>query len=134
MPIEYRIDHGRRMVLATGRGVVTPHDVLAYQREVWVRPDLAGYDELVDLGGIEGISAPSKGNIQDLASLSASMDSPVSTSKLAIVAPEDLAFGIGRMYATYRGLEEHSTKKVAVFRSREAAEKWLGKGAVEDAP
>jgi hypothetical protein len=134
MPIEYRIDHGRRLVLASGRGIVTPHDVLAYQREVWVRSELAGYNELVDLCGVEGISTPSKGNIQELASLSAGMDSPETTSKFAIVAPEDLAFGIGRMYATYRGLEEHSTKKVAVFRSRKAALQWLEKGAAEDTP
>jgi hypothetical protein len=130
MPIEYRIDHGRRMVWATGRGVVTPHDVSAYQREVWARSELAGYDELADLRGIEGIAQPSRGNVQELASVSSRMDSPKIPSKFAIVAPEDLAFGIGRMYGSYRSLEEHSTKEVGVFRSLEAALQWLGKDAV----
>jgi len=41
------------------------------------------------------------------------------------VAPADLVFGLGRMYETYRGLNERSTKEVAVFRTRPEALDWL---------
>jgi hypothetical protein len=125
MGIDYRIDDERRMVLAQGRGVVTPEDVFAYQREVWSRPEVAGYNELFDMSEVERLVPPSKGSVRDLADLSAGMDSSACSSKFAIVAPGDLAFGIGRMYQSYREFDSRSTKKIAVFRSMAAALKWL---------
>jgi hypothetical protein len=126
MPIEYRIDHHRRVVFAVGRGVLRQEDVFLYQREVWSRSDVAGYDELFDTSEVERIIQPSSGSIQELATLSAGMDSPAFISKFTIVAPENLAFGIARMYEAYRELEQRSIKKIAVFRSMKAALEWLG--------
>lgn len=48
MPIEYTIDHERRLVLAKATGVFTDEDVFGYQKEVWSRPDVDGYSELVE--------------------------------------------------------------------------------------
>jgi hypothetical protein len=126
MPIEYRIDHARRLVVATGHGAITDADVFGYQREVWSRPDVAGYDELVDVSRVERIVMPSPGRVRDLAELSASMDVPPGGSRFAIVAPSDLTFGIGRMYETYRGLAGGEAKKVSVFRTLDEALRFLG--------
>jgi hypothetical protein len=126
MPIEYQIDHDLRVVFAAGRGVVTPQDVFAYQREVWSRPEVGGYNELFDLSEAERIVAPSSRGLQEMAAMSARMDLPALLSKFAIIAPENLEFGIARMYGTYRELEERGTKKVAVFRTRPEALAWLG--------
>jgi hypothetical protein len=49
VPIDYLINHERRVVLARCRGVLTDEDVFGYQHEVWSRPEVAGYDELVDM-------------------------------------------------------------------------------------
>jgi len=49
-----------------------------------------------------------------------------SPSKFAIVAPQALPFGLGRMYEMYREMNEHSTKQVRVFRTRQKAVEWLG--------
>jgi hypothetical protein len=117
MSIESEIDHERRLVTARGRGTLTHEDVFGYQREVWSRADVAGYDELVDLSGIDRIDQPSTGEVRSLATLAASMDPKGSRSKLAIVARDDFAFGLGRMYETYRGLDPRSTKEVRVFRT-----------------
>ena len=125
MGIDYQIDEERRMVLAQGRGVVSPEDVFAYQREVWSRPEVAGFNELFDMSEVERIVPPSKGSVRDLADLAAGMDSSGCSSKFAIVAPEDLAFGIARMYESYREFDPRSTKEVAVFRTLAAAMKWL---------
>lgn len=125
MPIEYWIDTGRRLVVARGHGAFTPEDIFGYQRDVWSRPEVAGFDELVDMTGVERIALPSPHRIQELANLSAGMDSPAS-SRFAIVAPTELAFGLGRMYESYRGLEARSTKQVSVFRTLEQALKFLG--------
>ncbi len=126
MPIEYTIDHERRLVLAKATGVFTDEDVFGYQKEVWSRPDVDGYSELVDMSEVDSIDLPSVDRIQELARLSAGMDTRSSASRFAIVAPTEIAFGLGRMYEAYRSLDDRSTKEVSVFRSREEALRFLG--------
>jgi hypothetical protein len=126
MGIEYRIDDERRIVLAEAHGTLTPQDVYAYQREVWSRADLAGYDELFDMTNAQRLVPPPKESVRDLADLAANMDCTGIASKFAIVAPSDLAFGIARMYESYCECDPRSTKKVAVFRSLAPALQWLG--------
>ncbi len=130
MPIKYWIDHARRLVWAVGHGTLTDQDVFGYQGEVWARPDVAGYSELIDMSAVGAIALPSAARVRDLAGLSAGMDGRGHASKFAIVAPSDLAFGLGRMYATYRGLEAGSKKQVGVFRSLGEAWAFLGVAAV----
>jgi hypothetical protein len=126
MPIEYRIDHDRRIVFATGRGTMTDADVFGYQQAVWSQAAVAGYHELMDMTHVESIAEPSAERVRDLASLAAEMDPAGIASKFAIVAPQDVAFGLGRMFETYRESNPRSNKEVAVFRSMPAALKWLG--------
>lgn len=126
MPIEFTIDHARRLVTATARGMLTGQDVFGYQRAVWSRADVQGYNELLDMRAVEGIDLPSIDNMRALAELSASMDIPQTSSKFAIVATSDEAFGLSRMYETYRHLEGKSTKQVAVFRTVNEAYAYLG--------
>jgi hypothetical protein len=129
MPIEYTIDHTRRLVMATGRGTLSGDDIFGYQQDVWSRPEVNGYDELMDMTDVEKIDLRSVDRIKQLAELAASMDTTKSQSKFAIVAPGDYAFGLGRMYESYRRLEGRSTKQVGVFRSRTEAMAFLDGGA-----
>jgi hypothetical protein len=117
VPFEYRIHHKRRLVEARGVGSVTNRDLVDYQRQVWTRAEVAGYDELIDMTRIKEIVAPSSERMLELAALSASMDGPPPGNRFAIVAPHDLAFGLGRMYQVYRGMDPQSTKQVGVFRT-----------------
>ena len=127
MPIDYSIDNARRLVVARGSGAFTPEEVFAYQREVWSRPDVAGYDELVDMTGVETVVEATSDNIWQLAELAAGMDSDSSrTTKMAIVAPQDLLFGLGRMFDAYRNADRRSNKEVRVFRTIEEAMVFLG--------
>jgi len=126
MPIEFTIDHARRLVTATGSGTLTGEDVFGYQRDVWSRPDVQGYNELMDMREVELIDLRSIDNMRALAELSASMDAPAQSSKFAIVATSDEAYGLGRMYETYRRLEGKSTKQVGVFRTLNEAYAFLG--------
>ena len=126
MPIEYRIDHARRLVLAHGQGVVTHRDFYMYQRHVWSNPDVDGYNELMDMTDVTTIDLSAPENIRQLAELGADMDNPFMPSKLAILAPGDEAFGLGRMYQTHRSLAAGATKSVGVFRSRAEAFAFLG--------
>ena len=126
MPITFRVDHKRRVVFATGSGTLTDADVFGYQGDVWSREDLRGYHELVDMTGVEHISLPSPERVRELAELSAKMDWDAGTTKFAIVAPATLAYGLGRMFQTYRAMEKRSTKEVGVFRTQREAFEFLG--------
>jgi hypothetical protein len=121
VPIEYCVNHKQRIVVAWVIGSFSAQDMLIYQHEVWSRPDVAGYDELVDMTDVREFVHPTPERIRELALLSASMDVLSGGGKFAIVAPRDLAFGLGRMYETYRALEPRSTKEVGVFRTRPEA-------------
>jgi len=134
MPIEHAIDHARRLVIARGRGTLTDQDIFGYQSAVWSNAEVAGYDELMDMTDVEHIRLQSMDRVQQLAKVSAGMDAPSSTSKFAIVAPDDVAFGLGRMYQTYRSLDKRSTKEVGVFRSWNEALAFLGRESEAGGP
>ena len=126
MPIEYRIDYDRKIVVAKGRGKLTDRDVFGYQREVWSRADVKGYDEFVDMSDVDHITVPSSDRLQELAQLAAGMDSPDTASKFAIFATDELAYDLGRFFKIYRQLDPQSRKEVNIFRSRAEALDWLG--------
>src|SRR5262249_61190495 len=98
IPLEHRIDHRLRVVLTRATGTLTDDEVFAYQRDVWSQPDVAGYDELIDMTHVERVAVPSPERVVRLASVSAGMDLPEPTTRLAIVAPRDFEFGLGRLY------------------------------------
>lgn len=134
MPITYYIDHTQRLVVARGSGTFTDADVFGYQREVWSRSDVAGYNELVDMSAVKvlAIPMPAKARVLKLAAESAASDPPELPSKFAIVAPDELAFGMGRMYQSYRELDPRSTKQVGVFRTLTEALEFLGVKALKE--
>jgi hypothetical protein len=131
MPITYRIDHDSKVVVAVGSGLFTPGDVFDYQRAAWSGPETLGYDELVDMTHVTEVSLPSTRRIQELASVAARMDNASAPSRFAIVAPGDLAFGLGRMFQVYREADERSAKEVGVFRTLKDALVFL---RLDDAP
>jgi len=128
MPLSYRIDPDRRLVVTRGNGVLKDHEVFDYQNEVWSRADVAGYDELIDMSDVTQILLPSIERLRDLAELSASMSRGMPPSRLAIVAPDDIAFGLGQMYDMCRATSAPGLKPVGVFRTMPEALTWLGIG------
>jgi hypothetical protein len=129
MPIEYRIVHEGRIVLGKAHGTLTDEELFSYQREVWSRSDVAGYDELLDMTAVKKVALDSVDRLRELARLSALLDSRSLTSRVAIAAPSEAAFGLGRLYEAYRRSEVRSTKRVAVFRSLAEALAFLRTGA-----
>src|SRR4249920_3378332 len=88
--------------------------------------EAVGYDELVDLTHVKEIALPSTERVRELAHRAAGMDVMHGGSKLAVVAPGDLAFALGRMFQTIRELDSRSTTTVGVFRSTDEALAFLG--------
>src|SRR5262245_9328203 len=110
MPIEYRIEPENRMVVVRAYGVLTDTDVFNYQRDVWSRPEVEGFNELIDMNAVERIDLPSTDRVAALAMMAAKMDTPYHPSKFAIVASNDVSFALGRMYQAYREMDPRSTK------------------------
>ena len=136
MPIVTRVDHGRRLVISKASGTLQDQDVFRYQRTIFGRPDVPGYDELVDMTEVEKIALPSAARARELAVLSASMDRPHPSagrpSRFAIVAPDEIAAAIGKMYQAFREMQPGSIKEVAVFRTMAEAKTHLGiDGSIE---
>ena len=125
MPINYKIDPVRRLVLANASGKLTTEDFFNYKRNVWSHPDLRGFNELVDASKLEEIVSLSFDKISELAKLSADMDDTTTSTKLAIVASDTFLYGMGRLYEALRNVNPKSTKKVAVFRTLQEAMEWI---------
>jgi hypothetical protein len=126
MPIEYRIDHEHQVIFAKGIGAFSGEDMFQYQLEAWTQPGVAGYNELVDMTEVTEIVDPSVEDIRKIVELSARMDPPDTHARFAIVAPNKLMFGLGRMYEAYRELQPQSTKVVRVFKTLREAMDFLG--------
>lgn len=130
MPITYEIHHDRRLVHARVTGTLTKDDAFDYQRDVWSRAEIRGYNQLVDateMGHVD-IPFPSADSMRELAALAAGMDDPAAKTRFAIVAVSAFVYGLARMYATYRALDPRSTRVVNVFRSVDEALAWLDAG------
>jgi hypothetical protein len=134
VPIAYRIDRDKRLVVARGYGLFSPGDVFDYQTTAWSDPAIAGFDELIDMTDVTEVSLPSAHRIQELASVAARMDVGTLRSRFAIVAPTDLAYGLGRMFKVYREADERGSKVVGVFRTLEEALLFLGLKQAPDFP
>jgi hypothetical protein len=126
MPIVFRLDHEARVVVAAGYGTLTDEEVFGYQAKIFALDEAIGYDELIDMSHVTEIALPSADRVRDLASLAAGMDATRGNSKFAIFAPGDLAFALGRMFQTTRGLDPRSTTEVGVFRTMGEALAFLG--------
>ena len=125
MPIEYQIEHDRRLVSARAIGNLTAEDIFNYQREVWSLPEARGYNELIDMSNVEEIVSPTEEKLVELAKISATMDDRKIATKFAIVASAPFAYGMGQLYEAYRNINPRSTKVVQVFRSMKDAMEWI---------
>jgi hypothetical protein len=133
MPITYRVDHEVKVVFAEGTGTVTDDDVFGYQREAWSRPDVRGYNELVDVSAVKHVKLPSAQRVRDLAELSAEMEAQAGEAKrFAIVATSPIVYGLSRMFQTYREMDQRNRTQVKVFRNRQEALAFLGIGSPAD--
>jgi hypothetical protein len=131
MPLAYEIDRSRRIVFVRAFGILTPEDFFAYQNEVWSGTELKDYDECVDMSEVTRVIDATGRNMDALATLAVKADDPLHPSKLAIIATNDLHFGLARMYETYRGMQPDNSRLLGIFRSRDEALRWLtgqGKG------
>src|SRR5262245_279296 len=130
MPVEYEIDANRRLIRTRCIGPVTIAEVIAHFHTLKADPRLPGQpDVLLDFSRLTAF--PDRDQIRSVAREVRDLAPKISWRNCAIVAPEDLAFGIGRMFEM---TSEPSFRATMVFRSLADAEVWLQRGAREPAP
>lgn len=123
MPMTYVIDSLQNLVRTSGKGVLTDDDVMAH------RNALAGDSqfnskmrEISDIREVTDFQVTPAG-IRIMVASDVKMVAAGGMHQLAIVAQENVAYGMSRMYQT---LGEPNIRSVGVFRTYEDAAEWLG--------
>jgi len=114
MAIEYGIDAGHRLLLMKGHGILTVEDILGYLRDVLARPEVAGCNELLELNDVQEVVLTTMGKMQLFAQLAKGLGT-ASATKLAIVAKNDIASGLGKLFDMYSSMQGESAKQVGIF-------------------
>jgi len=124
MPITYQLKPDERLVVLVHVGAVTDDEFLSFYKALFedTRFDKS-FNLLVDLRQTES-------SVRSAAALNQFADfvqrQYVSTTvqpKVAVVAPEDISFGLARMYEVFSGAVPW---EFVVFRTADAALAWLG--------
>ncbi len=122
MPISHRIDRELGCIFTTAEGDLTDEELLAHARRVENDPDAdPRFDEVVDLRGVRGFG-PSTPTVRETANVLKTGKRHAKEGRLAIVAPSDAGFGVGRMFEALAGAE---AGRVQTFRTLEEALAWL---------
>ena len=125
MPLTYRIDPARRLVLTHATGVLTDADLLAHKERLVRDPAFdPGMWQLSDIRNIERLDVTAVG-VQAMVDHDNSNAARRRGHRLALVVPADEAFGMARMYQLMHHSEEEN---IGVFRTMGEAEAWLARG------
>jgi len=124
MPISYRIDAGRGVALTTATGTLTDRDILEHKKRLHADPAFTpGMHEMSDVRGVSDLQVTPHG-VKRMVAHDAAQGSDAGSHRLAIIASEDVVYGMARMYETLS--DGNPSPSVAVFRDYDAAAKWLG--------
>jgi hypothetical protein len=119
MPFFYKIDKPRRLVMSTAAGVLTKAEVLSLQDQLRKDPDFdPTFSQLSDLTHVTGMDITGA-DMRELAARTAF--SP--KSRRAVIASNDLAYGLARMFEQFR--ETKGDQGIRVFRKLEDALDWV---------
>jgi hypothetical protein len=124
MPIRIRASDELSLIVAIFEGVIAGEEFETKVAPVIAQPKYATMRlSLADLTGALIGDAPSETIRRQARNSSFHVDGNIKgTARLAIAAPSDELFGLGRMYEMLRG---GSPVDVAVFRTLSEAESWL---------
>ena len=123
MPLTYTIEPSRNLIVATGTGVLTDDDVMEHRRVLVADPRFSfEMRELSDIRQVTDFRLTPAG-IRVMVAADVKMMAAGGMHKLAVVAEENVAYGMSRMYQT---LGEPNIRLVGVFRNYKEALEWLG--------
>ena len=124
MPITFSINFDDNYLIAAYSGRISDEEMLAswkgfFQGEMWV----PGLNELIDLSqaDLNGITA---NGLEQLVNYAKTVyeEHDIHSVKIAVYAPENIHYGIARMY---EALTFNNPQSADVFRSIQEAKSWL---------
>jgi hypothetical protein len=119
MPGCYKIDKERRLVMTTAFGVVTKEDLLDHQDKLMADPDFdPTFSQLLDFAHMTKLDLKAAD-----VKLLAERNIFAANARRAFVVPEDVAFGMARMFEMLR--EGKGEQGIRVFRTLEEGLGWV---------
>jgi hypothetical protein len=128
MPLEIRVEPTKRLRYAVAHGRLTDRDLLEAWGDALADPAFdPALDSLVDISEAESFEVTPAGaqRLADVMEMCGKEPPPGTRPRVAFVAPTDEAFGVCRIYETYRELRGASAH-FFVTRSKAEAQCWLG--------
>ena len=123
--ITFIISPQDRIRTARYRGTVDDESLLAAYAGLITAPDFdPALDDIVDLRDVSNLDITHEG-LRRLVSRVAELDILGFRTRVALVAPTAVAFGMGRMYELLRGTVRNTTEEIQVFREFDEAVRWL---------
>lgn len=121
MPVTYQINHKKGFIETNCTGAVTFDEVIGHFEQLEAEAELPErLDVLLDLEG--ATTLPESGQLLEVAQAVDRLKARVKWGACAIVASRDALFGMSRMFEAFA---EGSFVRIAVFRGREDAIRWL---------
>ncbi len=119
MPLQSKVIEPLRLLVTRAIGALRLSDLQEHRKALLADPGFdPGFNHLFDLREVERIAFSSEDVVQ--ATLVRAFSE---SSRRAIVAPQDVSFGLSRMYELHR--EDHS-ESIRIFRDLDQALQWLG--------
>lgn len=121
MAYAYSVDGAKRLVRVSISGTFTREEATAITKDLAKDVRVAtDFGELIDLSAVTSIESVGSHHIRQRAGTQL-----LPVSRRAFVAPQPSIYGLCRMFATFRGMAD-GAEPVAVFRTMDEAEEWLG--------
>ncbi len=124
MPVTYRYDEFTNRLMTRCEGAVTKTEVIEHFRQLGrdsrLRPNC---DVLLDLTFQMGL--PTAEQMNEIAAYLEDMQYLVRFGRCALIAPEDLSYGLGRMF---QGFAWPMFTGIQIFRNTVDAIGWLDRG------
>ena len=119
MPVSYRIDTARRLVLTNGGGTLTDEEIRTHVHELTIDPEFdPSFHQLADFREVTSVELTSPG-VRAVAG-----KNPWQVgARRALVCDQDVLFGIARMFELFSAGGED---EIQVFREMSDAQAWLG--------
>jgi len=128
MPVKHQIDNDLQLIITTVTGEAVDEELIAamekYQRDIRSKSDYNKYNEILDFSKLTSIGL-TNGGIKAIAQIASATDQTDVKTKLALIVKSPLAFGLARMYQTYRSLNPRANKESRVFNRSHDAFEWL---------
>ena len=128
MPASHYVDNKLKILVSTWEGDATDFEcakaLKKYQEEFQNHPDYIKYNEIIDTRKVKKIKLTTKG-IKYSSILASSTDQNEKNRKLAFIVNSNLAYGLVRVFITYRSFSDNASKEINVFKNEKKAIEWV---------